>query len=186
MTPTPPLPKLLADFNRYFTSSNGVDVPERVSVSRDEWRVLFEALSQRGEAVGEVYGIDIDGDTASPLVEWTPEATDLPEGTKLFTAPQPAQPLDLPLKERPDFQVGYMEGMADGRRCAERDALEAQPAKPVPMTEADMVKCLVAAGCIGTVRMTYESGPYDITRTSTNADKLIRAVESFHHIKEQP
>lgn len=54
MTPTPPLPKLLADFNRYFTSANGVDVPERVSVSRDEWRVLFEALSQRGEAVGSI------------------------------------------------------------------------------------------------------------------------------------
>ena len=36
--------KLAAEFNRYFTSSNGVDVPERVSVSRDEWRQLHAAL----------------------------------------------------------------------------------------------------------------------------------------------
>lgn len=35
--------KLAAEFNRYFTSSNGVDVPERVSVSRDEWRRLHAA-----------------------------------------------------------------------------------------------------------------------------------------------
>lgn len=39
--------KLAAEFNRYFTSSNGVDVPARVSVSRDEWRQLFAALSQQ-------------------------------------------------------------------------------------------------------------------------------------------
>lgn len=39
--------KLASEFNRYFTSSNGVDVPERVSVSRDEWRQLFAALSQQ-------------------------------------------------------------------------------------------------------------------------------------------
>ena len=36
--------KLAAEFNRYFTSGNGVDVPERVSVSRDEWRQLHAAL----------------------------------------------------------------------------------------------------------------------------------------------
>lgn len=51
MTTTPPLPKLLADFNRYFTSSNGVDVPARVSVPRDEWRALFAALSEQGDVV---------------------------------------------------------------------------------------------------------------------------------------
>ena len=36
--------KLAAEFDRYFTSFNGVDVPERVSVSRDEWRQLHAAL----------------------------------------------------------------------------------------------------------------------------------------------
>ncbi len=30
--------QLLADFNRYFTSSNNVDVPARISVPRDELR----------------------------------------------------------------------------------------------------------------------------------------------------
>ena len=38
--------KLATEFNRYFVSMNGVDVPERVSVSRDEWRSLFAALAQ--------------------------------------------------------------------------------------------------------------------------------------------
>lgn len=40
------LNKLAAEFNRYFTSSNGVDVPAKVSVSRDEWRALFTAIQQ--------------------------------------------------------------------------------------------------------------------------------------------
>lgn len=31
---------------------------------------------------------------------------------------------ELPLKERPDFMAGYVAGLADGRRCAERDAAE--------------------------------------------------------------
>ena len=39
--------KLATEFNRYFTSMNGVDVPERVSVPRDEWRALFEALAEQ-------------------------------------------------------------------------------------------------------------------------------------------
>ena len=40
--------KLAAEFNRYFTSANGVDVPAKVSVSRDEWRALFTAIQQAG------------------------------------------------------------------------------------------------------------------------------------------
>jgi hypothetical protein len=38
--------KLAAEFNRYFTSGNGVDVPAKVSVSRDEWRALLTAIQQ--------------------------------------------------------------------------------------------------------------------------------------------
>lgn len=38
--------KLAAEFNRYFTSSNNVDVPARVTVSRDEWRQLYAAIEQ--------------------------------------------------------------------------------------------------------------------------------------------
>ncbi len=38
------LAEKLAEFNRYFTSANGVDVGERVSVPRDEWRSLHALL----------------------------------------------------------------------------------------------------------------------------------------------
>ena len=44
------LNKLAAEFNRYFTSSNGIDVPAKVSVSRDEWRALFTAIQQAAQA----------------------------------------------------------------------------------------------------------------------------------------
>jgi hypothetical protein len=36
--------KLIEEFDRYFTSSNGVDVPEKVSIPTKEWRVLRNAL----------------------------------------------------------------------------------------------------------------------------------------------
>ncbi len=52
------------------------------------------------------------------------------------------------------------------------------PRKPVRLTEDDIVRCLVEAGCLGKVKMSYESGPYDITRTSINADRFARAVEA--------
>lgn len=45
--------KQAAEFNRYFTSMNGVDVGARVSVPRDEWRALYAAISQPAQ-VGEV------------------------------------------------------------------------------------------------------------------------------------
>jgi len=38
--------KLAAEFDKRFTSMNGVDVPERVSVPRDEWRALHTAIKQ--------------------------------------------------------------------------------------------------------------------------------------------
>lgn len=50
------------------------------------------------------------------------------------------------------------------------------PAQEVGLTEAERVMCLIASGCIGTVKMTYDSGPYEITRTSINASRLIDAI----------
>ena len=47
---------------------------------------------------------------------------------------------------------------------------------PEPMSEDEIIKCIVDAGCVGTVKMTFESGPYDITRASINSDKLVRAI----------
>ena len=36
--------RLMWAFNQYFTSANEVDVPERITVKRDEWRALRDAL----------------------------------------------------------------------------------------------------------------------------------------------
>lgn len=38
--------KLAQEFNRYFTSSNSVDVSLRITVNRDEWRQLYQSLRQ--------------------------------------------------------------------------------------------------------------------------------------------
>lgn len=54
---------LIEEFNRYFTSMNGVDVPQRVSVPRDEWRALHAAIKQTLAAQTEpdiAYSIDSD------------------------------------------------------------------------------------------------------------------------------
>ena len=63
--------------------------------------------------------------------------------------------------------------------------IQAQPERK-PMTEDEIVKCLVESSCIGKVMMSFESGPYDITRTSINADRLVRAIEAHYAIKERP
>ena len=57
------------------------------------------------------------------------------------------------------------------------------PVQRQPLTEQQQVDCLVKAGCIGTVKMSFESGPYDITRPSINASRLIEAVEAAHGIE---
>ena len=36
--------KLANEFNLYFTSSNDVDVPAKIQVSRDEWRELYKSI----------------------------------------------------------------------------------------------------------------------------------------------
>jgi hypothetical protein len=38
--------KVIADFNRYFTSANNIDVPARTTVQRDEWRSVLSCLQQ--------------------------------------------------------------------------------------------------------------------------------------------
>lgn len=53
----------------------------------------------------------------------------------------------------------------------------AQPPQAEPLSETDIVRCAVESGCVGTVKMTFDSGPYEITRTSINADRFARAIE---------
>jgi len=46
------------------------------------------------------------------------------------------------LKERPDFMAGYVAGLADGRRCAERDSAE-QAAQAVPALYVGLIERLM-------------------------------------------
>ena len=71
----------------------GIDfLPERLSVARDHLRDLIN-VSETHTPVGEIYGLDIDGNEANPLVDWSPNASDLPEGTLLYTHQAPAAPV---------------------------------------------------------------------------------------------
>jgi hypothetical protein len=60
--------------------------------------------------------------------------------------------------------------------------LYTSPPASRPLTERELMKCIADAGCFGTVKMSFESGPYDIDRPSLNADKLCRAIEAAHGI----
>lgn len=51
------------------------------------------------------------------------------------------------------------------------------PPALVGLSESQVVAALVESGCIGTVRMSYDSGPYEITRTSINADRFAKAIQ---------
>jgi hypothetical protein len=61
------------------------------------------------------------------------------DGRKYIThepPPQRAEP-EQPQKARPDFLAGYDAGLADGRRCAERDAQDARDAAIVAAALAE-------------------------------------------------
>ena len=68
----------------------------------------------------------------------------------------------------------------DGR--LEIRALYDHTAPQVPLTEDEFVNCLVKSGCVDNVCMTYPSGQSDITRSSSHADRLLRAIEAHHKI----
>lgn len=57
-----------------------------------------------------------------------------------------------------------------------------QPAPREPLTEGQIVSCLQESSCVGTVKMSYESGPYDIDRPSINATRLVESIERAHGI----
>lgn len=56
------------------------------------------------------------------------------------------------------------------------------PVMHQPLTEDQIISCIVRAGCLGTVKLTYESGSYEIDRTTNNADKLVKEIERAHGI----
>jgi hypothetical protein len=49
-----------------------------------------------------------------------------------------------PLKERPDFIAGYTAGLADGKACAERDALEQPKSEPAAQNDWMWEDCSTA------------------------------------------
>ena len=67
--------------------------------------------------------------------------------------------------------LGYCGPDAEARAALQSP----QPAAPV-VSEDDLVACLISSGCVGTVKMSFESGPMDITRPSLNATKFARAI----------
>lgn len=82
----------LAEFNRYFTSSNGVDVGERVSVPRDEWRSLYALLraSEGRVPVAELRWMDPKGSSWCVVVTDHQALAGLPHKSPLFlAAPHP-------------------------------------------------------------------------------------------------
>lgn len=48
--------------------------------------------------------------------------------------------------------------------------------EPVELTEDQVMAAVSKSGCYGTVKMSYESGPYDIDKPTLNATKFARAV----------
>lgn len=106
-----------------------------------------------------------------------------------LAALQSAQPAEVSDAEVDNIieQVGQAVGFSPlGWDCADpreivRAILALRP-QAVPMTEDEFVACLVKANCIGVVKMSYDSGPYYVTRPSINASKLKEAVEAHHGI----
>lgn len=79
--------------------------------------------------------------------------------------------------------VLHLNGRPAGDWVAEVYRLRAER---VPLTEQQVASCLVDAACLGSVRMSCESGPYGIDRPSNNATRLVRAIEAAHGIKDAP
>lgn len=55
-----------------------------------------------------------------------------------------------------------------------------------PLTDEQIVTVLVRAGCTGTVKLSYVTGPYDVTSVTWNAVSLVREVERAHGIGKEP
>lgn len=87
--------KLALEFNKRFISMNSIDVPERISVPREEWRTLFVAIQEALEEQPAQQGITLDGMTANEFA--LAELYAFQEATGCDTADQlKAQPQQEP------------------------------------------------------------------------------------------
>lgn len=88
--------------------------------------------------------------------------------------------------------IAAIHELQQAAQAAEENAYQARSHTPTlysarqPLTERQIIGCIVRAGCLGTVKMTYEAGPYDVDRTSVNADRLVKEVERAHGIGLTP
>lgn len=49
---------------------------------------------------------------------------------------------------------------------------------PEKMSDERLMKCIVAARCLGTVQMSFETGPYSVSVPSADANNLCAAIEA--------
>lgn len=63
-----------------------------------------------------------------------------------------------------------------------RAAVEADRAQRMPLTDEQIVACLIESDCVGTIKMSYDIGPYEITKQTVNAEQFARAIEAAHGI----
>lgn len=104
-------------------------------------------------------------------------------------APAAAQPVAWVVHGVRSSKVCYTQDDADAARTqfgehwtGTEEIRAPAAAQAQPLTEGRLMRCITDAGCIGTVKMSFESGPYDINRPTLNATKLARAIERAHGI----
>lgn len=99
----------------------------------------------------------------------------------IYTSPvqQPATLTDEQI-DAIHFPGSTVSGVRQFARAALK--LAAATTAQQPLSEDRLMRCIAEAGCLGTVKMSFESGPYDIDRPTLNATKLARAIERAHGI----
>jgi hypothetical protein len=150
--------------------------------------------------------MDIDRHLRAKIADLTEECKTL--RASLTAAYKAANEAVSAARTPPAFtHAGKADGWDDGFKCGvetcatvvwaamhadnaggEREIAGDPPNLPAtrPLTEEQIVACITEAGCHGgAMRMSYGSGPYEITRPTINAIELVRAVERAHGIVAQ-
>ena len=92
----------------------------------------------------------------------------------------------------PSGKIAYFDGKpmvmpgAVGNEVHRTPLYAHPPQQRKPLTERQIVSALADAGCCGTVKLTYDSGPYEVTCATAAAIDLVRAIERAHGIGEAP
>lgn len=114
---------------------------------RTQNQALMEALERMVESVT---GVD--------------QVSAVDEARAALTAAKQAQP-PAPGEAAREYMTGYSD-------CKEW----AQTSQAVELSDGEVMRCISESACYGTVRMSFESGPYSIDKPSLNATKFARAI----------